>query len=438
MPPETRYAKSGETNIAYQVTGSRAVDLVFVIGWASNLEGSWQEPSFARFLKRLASFSRLILFDKRGTGFSDRRRFGHLRATHGRCASRDGCGGIRTCCPSRHFRGGSYVRLVCSHLSPARHSSHLDRRLRQTVLGTRLPMGATHEECRSFLGQIERGWGGPVALARRAPSLAADEHFRQWWATFLRMSASPAAASTLTRMNTEIDIRHILPMLHVPTLIIHRTDDLAIRVECSRHLAEQIADSRYVELPGRDHLPFVGDQDAILDEIQHFLTGARPVRAAERILATVLITEIRGATETAIRLHESWWRAIRDTYAALVRQELPEYHGREVKTTYLGVLATFETPVRAIQCACAIAAALDLPGSMLPPACTWESVRSWEMSSGRRGAIGSEHHGACRTWDCRCLSDGEGPGGRFGYSVPGSRRIPSQGQHRRVAPVSGR
>jgi pimeloyl-ACP methyl ester carboxylesterase/DNA-binding CsgD family transcriptional regulator len=363
MPPETRYAKSGDTNIAYQVTGSGAIDLVFVMGWASNLEGSWQEPSFARFLKRLASFSRLILFDKRGTGFSDRsaglatfeQRMDDVRAVMDAAGSGHAALlGISEGAAMCALFAATYPQRATALISIggyARRSWAPD-----------YPWGATDEERRSFLEQIERGWGGPVALARRAPSLATDEHFRQWWATFLRMSASPAAALTLTRMNTEIDIRHILPMLHVPTLIIHRTDDLAIRVECSRHLAEQIADSRYVELPGRDHLPFVGDQDAILDEVEHFLTGTRPVRAAERILATVLITEIRSATETAIRVHESWWRATRETYAVLVRQELAEYHGREVKTTDIGVLATFETPVRAIQCACAIAAAARSAG----------------------------------------------------------------------------
>jgi class 3 adenylate cyclase/DNA-binding CsgD family transcriptional regulator len=224
------------------------------------------------------------------------------------------------------------------------------------------PWGATQEERRSFLDQIERGWGGPVALARRAPSLATDEQFRQWWATFLRMSASPAAATTLTQMNMEIDIRHVLPTLHIPTLIIHRTGDLAIRVESSRHLADHIAGARYVELPGHDHLPFVGDQDAILDEIEQFLTGVRPVRASERVLATVLIAEIRGATETAVRLNESWWRAMRDTYSALVHQELAEYRGRTVKATDIGILATLDSPYQAIKCAGAIVAAARSAG----------------------------------------------------------------------------
>ncbi len=355
MPPETRYAKSGEVNIAYQVTGSGAVDLVFVMGWASHLDWSWQEPSFARFLRRLASFSRLIQFDKRGTGFSDRsaglanfeQRMDDVRAVM------DAAGSERAA-----LVGVSEGAAMCALFA----ATYPERTSALIMLGgyarrswaPDYPWGATAEERRGFLEQIERGWGGPVALARRAPSRATDEQFRQWWATFLRMSASPGAAAVLTQMNMEIDIRHLLPVVHVPTLIIHRTDDLAISVEGSRYMAERIAGARYVELPGRDHLPFVGDQDAILDEIEEFLTGVRPVRTPERMLATVLVTSIHGATETAVGLDETQWRAVRDSYAMLVRRELAEYRGREVRTTDIGFLATFQSPAQAIRCACAI------------------------------------------------------------------------------------
>jgi pimeloyl-ACP methyl ester carboxylesterase/DNA-binding CsgD family transcriptional regulator len=355
MPPETRYAKSGETNIAYQVTGEGAVDLVFVMGWVSNLEWSWQEPSFARFLKHLASFSRLILFDKRGTGFSDRsagpatfeQRMDDVRAVMDAAGSEQAALlGISEGAAMCALFAATYPERAAALISIGGYA--------RRTWAPDYPWGATEEQRRSFLEQIERGWGGPVALARRAPSLANNEQFRKWWATFLRLSASPGAALTLTRMNMEIDIRYVLPMLQVPTLIIHRTDDMAIRVECSQHLADQIAGARYVELPGRDHLPFVGDQDAILDEVEHFLTGVRPVRASERTLTTVLVIEIRGATQTAIRLNESWWSSIRDEYATLVRRELAESRGREVKTTDIGFLATLDSPARAIRCACDI------------------------------------------------------------------------------------
>jgi pimeloyl-ACP methyl ester carboxylesterase/class 3 adenylate cyclase/DNA-binding CsgD family transcriptional regulator len=364
MPPETKYAKSGEINIAYQVVGTGVVDLVFVMGWASHLDWSWQEPSFARFLRRLASFSRLIQFDKRGTGFSDRtvglatfeQRMDDVRAVMDAAGSRRAA-----------LLGVSEGAAMCALFA----ATYPERTSALIMIGgfarrswaPDYPWGANEEERRSFLDQIERGWGGPVALARRAPSRATDEQFRQWWATFLRMSASPGAATALTRMNMEIDIRHILPMLQAPTLIIHRTDDLAIRVECSRYMAERIPGASYVELPGRDHLPFVGDQDAILDEVEGFLTGVRPVRTPDHhMLATVLVTGIRGATETAIGLDDTRWRAVRDSYAALVRRELAEHRGREIRTTDSGFLAAFDSPARSIRCACAIVDAAQSAG----------------------------------------------------------------------------
>jgi pimeloyl-ACP methyl ester carboxylesterase/DNA-binding CsgD family transcriptional regulator len=355
MPPETRYAKSGDINIAYQVIGDGAIDLVFVMGWASHLDWSWQEPSFARFLRRLSSFSRLIQFDKRGTGFSDRaaslatfeQRMDDVRVVM------DAVGSERAA-----LLGISEGAAMCALFA----ATYPERTRALVTIGgfarrswaPDYPWGATDEERQSFLDQIERGWGGPVALARRAPSRATDERVRQWWATFLRLSASPGAAAVLTRMNMEIDIRHVLPTIRVPTLIIHRTDDLAIPVEGSRHMAERISGARYVELSGRDHLPFVGDQDAILDEVEHFLTGVRPTRAPDRMLATVLVSEICGATEAAARLDDVRWRDIRESFTALVRQELVEFRGREVRTTDIGFLATFDSPARAILCACTI------------------------------------------------------------------------------------
>jgi pimeloyl-ACP methyl ester carboxylesterase/DNA-binding CsgD family transcriptional regulator len=363
MPPETRYAKSGEVNIAYQVMGSGAVDLVFVMGWASHLDWSWQEPSFARFLRRLASFSRLIVFDKRGTGFSDRsaglatfaQRMDDVRAVL------DAAGSERAALAG--VSEGAAMCLLFGATYPERSSALITMGgFARRSWAPDYPCGATDEERRSFLDQIERGWGGPVALARRAPSRVTDEHFRQWWATFLRMSASPGAAVELTRMNMEIDIRDVLPLIRAPTLILHRTDDLAIRVENSRYLAERISDATYVELPGRDHLPFVGDQDAMLDEIEHFLTGVRRLPTPHRLLAALLVTEICDATETATRLDEQQWREMRDAYAVLVRREIAERHGRAARRTDSSFLALFDSPAQAVQCACAIVGAAHVAG----------------------------------------------------------------------------
>ncbi|HEY8684128.1 MAG TPA: adenylate/guanylate cyclase domain-containing protein [Chloroflexota bacterium] len=363
MPPETRYAKSGEVNIAYQVMGDGPIDLVYVPGWVSHLEYAWEEPGLARFLKRLASFARLIMFDKRGTGLSDRvaelptleQRMDDVRAVM------DAVGSERATLLGTSEGGPMCILFAATY--PDRTSALImigcyARRL----WAPDYPWGATDEEMTSFLGQIERGWGGPVALSKRAPSLATDEWFRGWWATYLRMSASPGAALVLTRMNSEIDIRHILPAVHVPTLIMHRTDDMAIPVEGSRYMAGLIPDARYVELPGGDHLVFVGNQDEMLDEVEEFLTGMRHGGDLDTILATVLFTDIVASTERATELGDRRWRELLEAHYALVRGEFRRFRGREVNTTGDGFLATFDGPARAIRCAIAISSAVQRLG----------------------------------------------------------------------------
>jgi pimeloyl-ACP methyl ester carboxylesterase/DNA-binding CsgD family transcriptional regulator len=363
VPLETRYAKSGDVNVAYQVIGDGPIDIVYVPGWVSHLEYAWEEPGLARFLKRLASFSRLILFDKRGTGLSDRvaelptleQRMDDVRAVM------DAVGSERAALLGTSEGGAMCIFFAATY--PERTSALVmigcfARRL----WAPDYPWGATQEETKSFLDQIERGWGGPVALARRAPSRAADEWFRKWWATYLRMSASPGAAVALTRMNFEIDIRHVLPAIHVPTLIMHRTNDMAIPVEGSRSMAEQIPGARYVELPGSDHLVFVGDQGVILDEIEEFLTGMRHGGDLDTILATVLFTDIVASTERATEYGDRRWRELLEAHYALVRQELGRFRGREVNTTGDGFLATFDGPARAIRCACAISTGVQRLG----------------------------------------------------------------------------
>jgi pimeloyl-ACP methyl ester carboxylesterase/class 3 adenylate cyclase/DNA-binding CsgD family transcriptional regulator len=363
MVPETRYAKSDEISIAYQVVGAGSVDLVYVMGWASHLDWAWQEPSFARFLRRLASFSRLILFDKRGTGLSDRavglatteQRMDDVRAVMDAAGSRQAA-----------LLGVSEGAALCALFA----ATYPERTSALIMVGgyarrswaPDYPWGASEEERRGALEQIERGWGGPVALAMRAPSKAADERFRQWWATYLRMSVSPGAAVALTRMNMEVDIRQVLDRLRVPTLLLHRAHDLTIRVESSRYMAERIPGSRYVELPGHDHLPFVGDQDAVLNEVEDFLTGARPDVRPERRLVAVLMTEICDATATASGLDEQSWHDMRDVYGALVRHVIDEFQGRLARAVDAGFLATFDSPVQAIWCACALSSEAQAAG----------------------------------------------------------------------------
>ena len=250
------------------------------MGWVSHLEYFWNEPSFARFLRRLAGFSRLILFDKRGTGLSDRiadlpsleERMEDVRAVLNAVGSRRAV-----------LLGVSEGGPMCS-LFAATYPEQTEALIMIGTYARRLraadyPWGPTHEEREAFCRDILEHWGGPVGIETRAPSLAADPAFREWWAAYLRMGASPAAAVALTRMNAQIDVRHVLPTIRVPTLVLHRTGDRCLLVEEGRYVASLIPSARFVELPGDDHLPFVGDQDALLDEIERFLTVRASARA---------------------------------------------------------------------------------------------------------------------------------------------------------------
>jgi class 3 adenylate cyclase len=216
------------------------------------------------------------------------------------------------------------------------------------------PWAPTPGQRQMFYDAIKNGWGGIVDLDKLAPSAMNDERFKQWWASYLRHSASPADALALALMNTEIDIRHILPAIHVPTLILHRTGDLDISVEGSKYMAQQIPNSKFVELAGNDHLLWVGDTEKLLNEIEIFLTGEHHTAETDRILVTCLFTDIVGSTETAQSLGDERWRDLLRSHNDTVRNQLIRYKGREIKTTGDGFLATFDGPAKAVRCACAI------------------------------------------------------------------------------------
>lgn len=354
--PVTKYARSGDINIAYQVVGSGALDLVFVMGWVSHLDYFWEEPSFARFLNRLASFSRLILFDKRGTGLSDRVPVSDLPTLEQRMddvrAVMDAVGSERAA-----LLGVSEGGPMCALFA----ATYPDRTSALIMFGsyarrTRTPdypFGPTEAEHETFYGQILEEWGGPVGLADRAPSRFHDERFRDWWTMYLTRSASPGAVVALTRMNAQIDIRHILASIRVPTLILHRSGDRALALGGARYMAERIPSAKLVELPGDDHLPWVGDMDAVLDEIEEFLTGVRHGPEPDRVLATVMFLDVVGSTERAVELGDRRWRDLLQSYYTVVRKELERYRGREVDTAGDGFLATFDGPARAVRCAVA-------------------------------------------------------------------------------------
>ena len=355
--PETRYARSGDVNIAYQVIGDGPLDLVFVMGWVSHLEYFWAEPSFARFLTRLASFSRLILFDKRGTGLSDRVPVTELPTLEQRMddvrAVMDAVGSERAA-----LCGVSEGGPMCSLFA----ATYPEKTIALVMIGTYAkrirdddyPWAPTADERERFYETMQRDWGGPVGLDERAPSMADDAHFREWWATYLRMGASPGAALALTKMNAGIDVRHVLPSIRIPTLVLHREGDLCLKAKEGRYVASHIPGSKYVELPGVDHLPFVGDQDEILDEIEEFLTGVRHAPDYDRVLATVQFTRVVDGERQAAEMGERRWRDLLERYQAYVRRELELFKGREIEMVGGGLLATFDGPARAIRCACAI------------------------------------------------------------------------------------
>ncbi len=347
FPPETRYARSGDVFIAYQVLGHGPLDLVFIPGFVSHVEHWWEAPPITRFMQRLASFSRLILFDKRETGLSDRvagiatleERMDDVRAVMDTVGSEQAAVfGISE---------GGPMSILFAATYPERTSALV-------VYGSFPEFSywiPTPEALEQLLTKIEQGWGTCVTLPMFAPSFVEDAQFRHWWARFERSGASPGAVKALMRMNSEINISHVLPAIRVPTLILHRAEDTAVAVEGSRFMAERIPGAKYVELSGRDHVPMLGDADAILDEIEEFLTGTRLGAETDRALLTVLFTDIVGSTERAAELGDRRWRDLLDSHRAVMRHELARYRGREVATTGDGFLATFDGPARAIRCA---------------------------------------------------------------------------------------
>lgn len=349
--PEVRYAQSGDVNIAYQILGQGDIDLVFVMGWVSHLDWFWKEPSFARFLMRLASFARLILLDKRGTGLSDRVPTDQLPTLEQRM---DDVRAVMDAAGSEHavLCGVSEGGPMCSLFA----ASYPQKTLALVVIGSyarRLrakdyPWGPSEEEHATFLAEIARNWGGPVGIDARAPSRSKDADFCSWWATYLRMGASPGAALALTKMNAQIDIRHILKSIQVPTLVLHRTGDRCLRVEEGRFLADQIPGAKFVELEGNDHLPFVGDQDEILDSIAGFLTGLEPNQQLHRILATILYAEVKSSSDAssspeASRLGMSHFG-----------REIALFRGQTIQATERRIVASFDGPARAIRAAIAV------------------------------------------------------------------------------------
>jgi pimeloyl-ACP methyl ester carboxylesterase len=356
-PLKTQYTRSGDLHIAYQVVGQGPLDLVYVPGWVSHVELAWEEPTLASFLRRLASFSRLILFDKRGTGLSDRVPNDKLPTLEERI---DDLRAVMDAVDSERaaifgFSEGGNLSAFFAATYPERTKALvLFGTFAKRIWSSDYPWAPKPEDRERESETLEREWGELMDLEYYVPSKAGDQAFLRRLATYFRRSASPGAAVALLRMNTQLDIRHILPTIRVPTLVIHRKGDRDASVEEGRWIAEQIPNARFVELSGEDHLPWVGHQDAVIDEVQEFLTGARAIPDSNRVLATVLFTDIVGSTERAALMGDRAWQELLDSHHALVRKALAQFRGREIKTVGDAFITTFDGPARAMRCACAI------------------------------------------------------------------------------------
>jgi len=357
--PETQYAMSGDVHIAYQHFGSGPIDLVFVPGWASHIDFAWEDPNVRRFLERLGSFAHVVWFDKRGTGLSDKVadlpilevRVDDVRAVM------DAVGWERAAIVGMS-EGGSMSALFAATYPERTNALVLFGAFARRIWSEDYPFAPTREQREGWIRSLEKGWGRDNEVEQLAPSRAHDPEFVRWFRRYGRASVSPSAAVALARMNTDIDIRPILPSIRVPTLVLHRDGDLDVDVENGRYLARAIPGARLVVLPGRDHLVFVGDVDRVVAEIEEFLTGHRSHAPVDRVLTTILFTDLVGSTQLASRLGDGAWSELLTRHDRVFRSALGRFGGREVKTTGDGFLATFDGPARAVRCAAAIRAEL--------------------------------------------------------------------------------
>jgi class 3 adenylate cyclase len=357
MSPETMYTQSGDVMVAYQVMGQGPLDLVIAPGFVSHIEQAWEDPSYARFLQQLSSFSRVIFFDKRGTGMSERtvevgtleQRMDDVRAVMEAAGSkRAALLGVSE---------GAAMSILFAATYPERvHALILYGGLARDTWAPGYPFRgvSSDEQLEEWLSQWRQEWGGPFGIDMWAPSRAKDERFKLWFAKYLRLAGTPKSVARLVRMNREIDVRDILPAIRVPTLVLHRTGDRAVEVANGRYLADHIPGSKYVELDGEDHLWWVGDSASILNEIEEFLTGERHALEPDRVLATVMFTDIVRSTERMSELGDRRWRDLLDGHNKVMLKQIDRYRGRVIKNTGDGFLATFDGPARAIHCALAV------------------------------------------------------------------------------------
>jgi class 3 adenylate cyclase/pimeloyl-ACP methyl ester carboxylesterase len=356
MEGETRYAQSGDLHIAYQLVGDGPVDLLLAPGYLSHLEQNQWWPGYGHFLERLGSFSRVILFDRRGTGLSDR-----ILALGSFEELLDDITAVLDAVSSERAallgqaEGGPMCALFAATFPERTSALVLNASYAKRMRSPDYPWGLDEESRDRILEGYETRWGtdrfGLRALAR---SMDGDEQFQRWYTQACRFAGTPGSARAWFQAQMQIDIREILPAIRVPTLVIHRVGDPVIPIQASRHLAEHIAGAKLVELPGADHFPFVGDTDGLVDEIEEFLTGSRPTREPDRVLATVLVTDIVGSTELAADLGDRRWAELLAEHHRVVRAAVTRHRGKVARVEGDGTLSTFDGPARAVQCACSI------------------------------------------------------------------------------------
>ena len=380
MDAPIRYARNGDVHIAYQVVGDGPIDLVYTPGIWSNLEVMWEWPAWREYLLRLASFSRLVLFDMRGVGLSDRGdRPPILELQADDLGAVMDAAGCESAAVFGGARGSAMTMLFAAQYPERVRALVLYAPVARTVRAADWPYGRTEEEHRAFFSRFVEEMGTAKNLDLQGPS--GDERFSRWWARFERLVASPGAYRELAEILTELDVREVLPLVRVPTLVLHRSGDRILPVEQGRAVAERIAGARYVELAGDDHIPWMGDWEPLVDEVAEFLTGARPAHLADRVLATVLFTDIVQSTERIAALGDRRWRELLGEHRSLVRRALGAHRGVERDTAGDGFMATFDGPARAIRCAQAVVS---------------ESQRS----------LGVEVRAGVHTGECEVLEDG--------------------------------
>jgi class 3 adenylate cyclase len=359
--PETRYARAPDgPSIAYQLVGDGPTNLVYSAGLWSNIDLMWELPEWEHFLRRLASFSRLVAFDMRGVGLSDR---GTERPTielqRDDIATVMDAAGMDEAIIFGHTRSASMAMLFAATHPDRTKALVLYSPVAKSVRTSDFPHGGTREDVTAFVQRFVRDAGTGRNLSLYAPSVAGDARFVKWWARFERLVASPSALEELGHILTDIDLRSVLPAIHVPTLVLHRADERVVVTAQARDVAERIEGARYIEFPGVDMFPFLADSEVILREIEGFVTGVRPAPQPDKVLATLLFTDIVGSTERATAVGDRAWKELLERHHSIMRGLVERFRGEEQDTAGDGFYVRFDGPARAIACAQAAVNALE-------------------------------------------------------------------------------